>query len=484
MPAMSRSSVRAFLGRYVISLAVAASLMIGGVMAVNRGIDDRVHQIRRIHLEVAAAPPQGANFLIIGSDTRSFVSTPGEAQAFGDAQTVEGQRSDTLMVAHVEPDAQRSFVVSFPRDLMVNVPGIPGKSRINEAYATGGPDLVIKTLKDNFDVDINHYLEVDFKSFQAVVNAIGSVTVYLPGGLRDDESGLSTPLGPGCRQLDGNAALAYVRSRTLEIYDPNGPIVTPDGKHWRLLDIRADLDRIPRQQAFMRKLAGLAIQKSLGDPFLALDLADRVLGYVQADQNLSRGDVNALIRAFRTVNVNDPNAIQFETLPVDPDPDNPGVTLVPSADADAVIAQLRTFGDNTPKSPTVLPSQVTVKVAEGSSHGYAPAVTAALNAQGFHAALTKAVARGVGSVQIRYAPDQTAAAKALLDYVPEAELVPSASAAGGLELVLGATFSGAITIPPTTTTVPTTAPPTGPKPPSTTQAPTELLPAVDPCPQQ
>ena len=161
--------------------------------------------------------------------------------------------------------------------------------------------------------------------------------VYLPGRIRDQETGLNTPYGGGCYPLDGAAALAYVRSRNLEISDPNGPIVDPDtGEHWRLLDQRADLDRIARQQAFIRKLAGLAISKSLSDPFLAVDLADNVLKYVKADEGLSRSDVNALIRAFRTVDVNDTSSIRFETLPVDPDPDNPNVTLVPSADADAV----------------------------------------------------------------------------------------------------------------------------------------------------
>jgi LCP family protein required for cell wall assembly len=477
MPALPRSSLRAFFGRFVISLAVAGSLMVGGVLAVNRGINDRVQQIHRVQLDVAPAPPGGANFLIIGSDTRSFVRNPAQASAFGDATTDPGARSDTLMVAHIEPDAQRSFVVSFPRDLMVNVPGLPGKNRINEAYAQGGPDLVIKTLKADFDVDINHYLSVNFESFQAIVNTIGYVKVYLPGVVRDLETGLATPFGAGCHALNGAAALAYVRSRSLEIRDPEGTIVDPDGTHWRLLDIRADLDRIPRQQAFMRKLAGLAIQKSLGDPFLAVDLADRVLGYVQADQNLSRGDVNALIRAFRTVNVNDPKAVRFETLPVDPDPDNPMVTLVPSADAEAVVAQLRTFGDNTPKVATVAPSQITVKVADGAAKGFAASVTAALAGQGFHASAGNSPTKAVDKTEIRYVPSQAAAAKALLDFVPEAALVPDASASGGLELVLGPTFSGSITVPPTTTTVPGTpaAVPTTPAPTTTT------VPPPDPC---
>ena len=287
------------------------------------------------------------------------------------------------MVAHVEPGSQQTFVVSFPRDLMVDVPGESGKNRINSAYASGGPQVVIDTLKENFEIDINHYLEVDFKSFQEIVDTIGNVQVYLPGRVRDQETGLNTPYGGGCYPLDGAAALAYVRSRNLEISDPNGPIVDPDtGEHWRLLDQRADLDRIARQQAFIRKLAGLAISKSLSDPFLALNLADNVLKYVKADEGLSRSDVNALIRAFRTVDVNDPSSIRFETLPVDPDPNNPNVTLVPSADADAVIQQLRTFGDNTPKPATVAPSQVKVRVTDATGTNVGQSVVSKLTELG------------------------------------------------------------------------------------------------------
>ena len=115
-----------------------------------------------------------------------------------------------------------------------------------------------------------------------------------------------------------------------------------------MLDIRADLDRIGRQQTFIRKLAAKAISKALSDPFLALSLGDNVIGYLKADQSLSRDDVNELVRAFKTVDVNDPNSVRFETLPVDPDPDNPNVTLVPAASAEDVVRQLRTFGDDTP----------------------------------------------------------------------------------------------------------------------------------------
>ena len=205
--------------------------------------------------------------------------------------------------------------MSFPRDTMVNIPG-HGRDRINAAYAIGGPQLLIDTLDANFGIKINHYVEVDFKSFQAVVDTIGNVKVYLPGRVRDEETGLNTPFGAGCYPLDGGAALAYVRSRTMQIFDPNGPIVDPRPASTGACSTSAPTSTASR--ASRRSSAsspGLAISKSLGDPFLAVDLADNVLKYVTVDQNLGRDEVNQLIRAFKTVNVNDPNSIEMITLP-------------------------------------------------------------------------------------------------------------------------------------------------------------------------
>jgi len=490
MAAPSGSSTnrwQGFVGRYVISLALASALMVTGIAVVNRGINDRVAKITRVKVDVAPAPPGGANYLIVGSDTRAFVANPNDVSAFGSPTdpNSSGQRSDTIMVAHVEPGSQKTFVVSFPRDLMVNVPGTPGLSMINSAYSIGGPQLVADTLKANFDIDVNHYLEVDFKSFQAIVNEIGYVRVYLPGRTRDEETGLNTPYGGGCYALDGPAALAYVRSRNLEISDPNGSIVDPvTGEHWRLLDQRSDLDRIGRQQSFIRKLAGLAISKSLSDPFLAVSLADNVLQYLKADQRLSRGDVNALVRAFKTVNVNDQSSIRFETLPVEayaPDPNR----LVASADADQVVAQLRTFGENTPKPPTVPTSAVTVKVTDATGTNVGPSVVGGLAINGFHASATTAspAAKKVAVTEIRYGFGQSEEAKTLLPYFADAKLVPDPSAKHAVELVLGASFTG-ITVPPTTTTAPPA--PTVPGAPTTTVGPTTTTAPTnapsDPCP--
>ena len=478
MAAGSRSTVRAFTGRFLIALVLATSVTTAAVASVNHEINTRVKKIKRIQLITAEVPAQGANFLIIGSDTRQFVSTPDEEDAFGEKSGDAGSNSDTLMVAHVEPGAQRTLVVSFPRDLMVNVPGI-GRSRINAAYSAGGPQLVIDTLKDNFDIDIHHYIEVDFKSFQDIVDAIGEVNVYIPGPVRDLKTGLNLPNGPGCVALDSGKALEYVRSRNMEILDPSGSILDQEtGLRWRLLDVRADLDRIPRQQDFIRKLAGVAIGKSLSDPFVAIEISDNVLGDIKADGALTRADVNVLIRAFKTIDVNDQNSVQFVTLPIIADPMNPNVTLVAGPGADDVVSQLRTFGNNTPPAPSVTPSQVVVRVRDSTGNNIGEDTLIKLVQLGFQDGGFGSSKKTTLVSEIHYAPEHLALAKAVLPFVPSAQLVKDPSITNGVMLTLGQFFPGLVVDPATAaTTLPPvpvkTTPPvtTGPKTTTTTLPP-------------
>ena len=157
------------------------------------------------------------------------------------------------MVLHA--DGKNSYAVSFPRDLYVNIPG-HGKGKINAAF-NEGPQEVIDTLKADFDVDIQHYLEVNFKTFEDIVNAVGSVPVYFPYPARDQLSGLGPTPAAGCYHLDGAPALAYVRSRHLEYFI--------DGK-WRDASPQADIDRIARQQDFIKKLGRIAVAQDRQRP--------------------------------------------------------------------------------------------------------------------------------------------------------------------------------------------------------------------------
>jgi len=240
----------------------------------------------------------------------------------------------------------------------VEVPEGNGRmAKINSFFGTGGADAVIQMLKWNFDIDIHHYVEVDFESFREVVNAIGTVNVFFEHATRDEFTGLHIEQGPVCKALDGDDALAYVRARHIEEY--------VDGA-WQITGQDApDLHRIARQQDFIRKLLGVAVSRSLENPLVAVEIADNGLQYMKLDAGVGRGEVNELVKAFRTVDVNDPDAVRFETLPISVNPSNAyGSTLLLGDGAQDMINQLRTFGAQK-APPAIVPSQVKVRVREG-----------------------------------------------------------------------------------------------------------------------
>ncbi len=346
--------------RLLIALGVCSVIMIAGVVAVNVDISTKIASVRRIKVNVAPAPPQGANYLILGSTSRCALTT--QSQAFGlCSEGVTGVNSDTMMVVHVEPNLKKTLIVSFPRDLWVNVPGV-GMEKIDNAFGDG-PNKTIQTLAADFNVPINHFVEVNFESFQSIVNTIGSVPVYFPYPARDQKSDLAIPLG-GCSQLNGFQALAYVRSRTLEFYS------SVEHK-FILADPTADIGRIARQQQFIRELASIAVQRSLEDPITANDIVGEVVGYLEFDQNLTKTDILNLLDAFRTVNPSDTSHLEFETLPwqYGPMQGAQDVLYVNYPSDESVLAQLRDFSgiSTSPVVKTILPHQVTVKVVDTAS---------------------------------------------------------------------------------------------------------------------
>jgi LCP family protein required for cell wall assembly len=133
-------------------------------------------------------------------------------------------RSDALMVLHLAGDRRSAYLISFPRDLWVRIPG-HGHNKINAAYAFGGSALTIRTLEDLLDVRMDHVAEVDFAGFVALADEVGGVRVYNIHPSRF--GGYAFPAGHIA--LNGDQALAYVRERkTLP---------------------RGDLDRAERQRA-------------------------------------------------------------------------------------------------------------------------------------------------------------------------------------------------------------------------------------------
>src|SRR6266550_1523349 len=148
-------------------------------------------------------PGKVMNVLLVGSDTREDLT---DAQNFGGTKAVGGQRSDTIMILHVDPKATKAAILSFPRDLYVTLAN-GEKNRINAAFSSG-PDLLIQTVTQAFGIPIDHYVQVNFDGFKGIVNAIGGINVYFPSPARDTFSGLRVPKA-GCLFLNGDGALSY-----------------------------------------------------------------------------------------------------------------------------------------------------------------------------------------------------------------------------------------------------------------------------------
>jgi LCP family protein required for cell wall assembly len=192
------------------------------------------------------------NVLVLGVDRRPN----------GDVEGM-GTRSDTIMLAHIEPATGNVQIVSVPRDLYVEI--APGEQdKINAAYSYDGLEGTISALQNYGDIPIDHYAIVDFHAFRTVVNEMGGLEVNVATDM--PEIGLEE----GLHTLDGNKALQYARYRGTE---------------------GGDIDRIRRQQQVVAALRGKALRwESLTKlPTFASIVAGKVETDLGVDEGVSLG---------------------------------------------------------------------------------------------------------------------------------------------------------------------------------------------------
>ena len=436
-----RASRAGFIRRYALALGVVVAVVVVGIVGVNLLVSQKLASVSKVNLQLSTPPSGGANYLLVGSDSRAFVNNSAEQQQFGSASGNGGQHSDTIMVLHAEPNGS-SLLVSIPRDLWVSIPG-EGMSKITSAF-NYGPQKLVDTIQTDFNIPINHYVEVNFLTFQKIVDAIGSVPVYFPAPTRDSFSDLNIPL-PGCYQLNGAQALAYVRSRDTEVFNSAT-------QKWQILDSIPDIGRIGRQQAFVRELASVAMNSVLSDPLKANALVDSVTSNLTLDNGFSDSNLFDLVNAVRKVDPTNPSQVQSTTLPWQTGPNQGGqeVLYLRQPDASTVLAELRDFSAtpsvNTPgaTTPSAAPSASAVHVrvlnASGAS-GAAARTLATLERDGFVGAGT-GNAPLLASSEIRYASGAGAAAHLVAGYLPSASLVTDSTVGSNVVVVLGRSFSG------------------------------------------
>ena len=153
---------------------------------------------------VGSYPGQPQTLLIIGSDT------------IGKTEVEVGRevaRSDTLILMRLDPNRGATALMSIPRDLKVNIPGY-GVDKINAAYALGGPELTLQTVKEATGLPINHVVNVDLAGFTEVVDKLGCVYVDVDRRYFNDSLDyIPIDLQPGYQKLCGPQALSYARYR-------------------------------------------------------------------------------------------------------------------------------------------------------------------------------------------------------------------------------------------------------------------------------
>ena len=141
------------------------------------------------------------NFLLVGRDWH------GEG---------ENGRSDTMILCSVDTGTKTVKMVSFLRDIYLKIPGY-GSSRLNAAYSWGGAELLKQTLKENFDVDVDVTLEIDFEGFKGLIDTLGGVDVALTESeAKYLNNHYGWELNGGMTHMDGEIALGYSRIRYLD----------------------------------------------------------------------------------------------------------------------------------------------------------------------------------------------------------------------------------------------------------------------------
>jgi LCP family protein required for cell wall assembly len=244
-----------------------------------------------------AADPGAQNFLITGADSNACVDPHSPwAGAADPARNNIGTRSDTIMVMRVDPATHRAAILSFPRDLWVNVHG-RGNQRINSAYVENDYSLLAQTIYDNFGVNVDHYVQIDFCAFTRIVDAVGGVAVPFDTPLRDSHVGLNITTA-GCHTFSGDEALAYVRSRHLEWIDKDGT-AHPDPS--------GDLGRIARQQDFLRRVLDKAVTSGQFTPSVALALIKSLQTDIVTEQGFTLADMLKFAGVLKDI---DPKAIR------------------------------------------------------------------------------------------------------------------------------------------------------------------------------
>jgi polyisoprenyl-teichoic acid--peptidoglycan teichoic acid transferase len=271
--AASTPKKRRLLPKILIGVAVLLVAAVGAGLIYAATIDRSLTKnlTRGVELPVdesSLRPPKEAqetgtlNYVLLGSDSRD----PGN----------EGNgRSDTVLVVHLNAKRDKAYIISFPRDMYVTVPGY-GKNKINAAFAFGGAPLAVRTLENLTDVRMDHVVLIDFEGFIRLTEDLGGVTVTNKTAF--SSHGFDYPEGK--ITIAGEEALWFVRERK--------PL--PGG----------DLDRAENQRNVIKAIVqkGLSAEV-ISDPGTFITFIGNVAKHLTVDNDLSDAEIRRTALSLR-----------------------------------------------------------------------------------------------------------------------------------------------------------------------------------------
>lgn len=433
---MAAPSRRTWTQRLVLSLNIMLVFAVLAAAVALLRYDREVSQITRIAsagtLAEVQRPTDPINVLVVGVDNAEGLN-PDDPVLQGRQET--SLLSDTIMVARIDPTANKAWLLSIPRDLWVPISGMGTNGRINEALALGGPEALIATINDVLDIPINHYVQVNFAGFRNMVETIGGVPVWFEYPTRDANTGLNVET-VGCVNLEGEQALAYVRSRYLEVLIDD---------EW-ISDPTADQGRMARQQTFVRAALNRASSRGARNPIEVQRLINATRGEVVLDDNLSLDVLLGLGEVFRDFNADD---LEVVLLPIDNGyAGRAAVGFLRVGEAQPLLGVFR-------GQATALPtnSLARVQVLNGSAvPGQGADAARQLEELGFSITGIGDLPGHSGPTELRYAPGGQLQAVLVARYldvnVPFVEVTPDELPAGtGVLLVTGDDWNGVRTDP-------------------------------------
>lgn len=272
-PARARRRRRVWPRVLVVVAGVLVLALVGvGVYAwrVDRGLTNNI--TRGIDLPTddpssgprpTAAPETGTlNYVLLGSDSR-------DPEDEGDG------RSDSIMVVHLNKERDEAYIVSFPRDMYVDIPG-HGRDKINAAYSLGGPALTVRTLEKLTDVRMDHVVLIGLEGFIGLTDDLGGVTVTNKTAFTSH--GFDYPEGK--ITIRGEQALWFVRERHS----------LPDG----------DLDRAENQRNVIKAIVAKGLSADvISDPARFTAFVSNLAEHVTVDNSLTDAEIRRTALSLR-----------------------------------------------------------------------------------------------------------------------------------------------------------------------------------------